>query len=165
MNRPLLVALVATVVAAVGAACASTQSAAVQTTRERQNVRYTALPAAIDPVTDRLTAVVVMENLRDLPSAVTLASRNCYMQIELFTSARRESPPAWSQRKLGIECVGKMEIVSLDTLGSRATLRSAVPVGRIRGDSLAAGSYFVGAYVRIGDGGGFMLSAGVVDLP
>ena len=161
-----LASAAALAVASIGiGACASTQSSAVQTTRERQNVRYSALPAAIDPVTNRLTAVVVMENMRELPSAVTLATRNCAIQIELFASSRREPPPVWSQRALGIECVQAIEIVTLDTLGSKATLRSAVPIDRIMGDSLAAGPYYVAAFVRIGDGGGFSLSAGVVELP
>jgi len=137
----------------------------MRTSRERADVRYTALPAAVDPVSGRLTAVVVMENLRELPTAVTLATKNCHLQIELYATAGREPPPIWSQRNLGLACTQAVEIVSLDTLGSKATLRAAVPVSLIVGDSIPAGSYAVASVVRIGDGRSFGLAAGVVDLP
>lgn len=147
-------------------ACASGQSSApARTVHDRGNVRFTALPASIDPATGRLIAVVVMENMRDLPSAVTFSTSNCHLQIELFSSARREPPPVWTQKRLGIACAQAIEIVTLDTLGSEATLRSAVPLDRIMGDSLAAGTYYASSFVRVGDGGGFRLSAGTVSLP
>ena len=153
------------VLIAVGA-CATPQSGGpMPTSRDRGNVRYTALPAMIDRETGRLIAVVVMENMRELPSAVTLATKNCHLQLELYASVGREPPPVWSQRNLGISCVQAVEIVPLDALGSRATLRAAVPITLVMGDSLPAGTYAVTSMVRIGDGARFGLAAGSVTLP